>query len=68
MPNVTQKQSEREAHMRTLASRLEFAVRKAGDRFTLIRTADVTPPVREEHLTLDEAEGLLETWKLRARG
>ncbi len=65
MPNVTQKQSEREAHMCTLASRLEFNVEKHGDHFTLIRTADVTPPVREEGLTLDQAEALLETWKLR---
>ncbi len=47
MPNVMQKQNEREAQMCMLASRLEFAVEKAGDRFTLIRTADVTPPVRE---------------------
>ena len=38
MRNVTQKQSEREAHMWVLAGRLEFAVEKAGDRFTLIRT------------------------------
>lgn len=54
MPNVRQTQSQREAQMCALASRLEFAVQKAGDHFTLIRTADVTPPVREERLTLDE--------------
>ncbi len=68
MANVTQKQSEREAHMCALASKLEFTVEKTGDRFTLIRTANVTPPVREERLTLDQAEKLLETWKLRGHG
>jgi hypothetical protein len=67
-PNATQKHGEREALMRTLASRLEFAVEKAGGRFTLLRTADVVPPVREECLTLNEAEELLQTWKLRGRG
>jgi len=65
---VSLEPSEREAHMCTLASRLEFVVLKAGDRFTLIRTADVTPPAREERLTLDQAEGLLQTWKLRGHG
>jgi hypothetical protein len=54
--------------MRTLASRLEFSVQKAGDRFTLLRTADVMPPVFEERLTLNQAEELLQTWKLRGRG
>ena len=65
---VSLERSEREAHMRTLAGRLEFAVQKAGGRFTLIRTAGVMPPVREERLTFDQAEGLLETWKLRGHG
>jgi hypothetical protein len=60
--------SEREAHMWALAGRLEFAVQKAGERFTLIRTADVTTPVRQERLTLDQAEGLLEIWKLHRHG
>jgi hypothetical protein len=68
MPNVTQNQSEREAYMWALAGLLEFAVQKAGNRFTLIRTTDVTPLVREERLTLEQAEGLLETWKLRGHG
>ncbi len=40
--------SEREALMRTLASRLEFSVQKAEDRFTLLRTVDVVPPVCAE--------------------
>ncbi len=68
MPDAAQKKNEREAHMRLLAGRLEFAVEKAGDRFTLIRTVDVAPPVRAELLTLDQAEELLETWKLRGHG
>ena len=67
MPNVTQ-EHEREALMRTLAGRLEFSVQKARDRFTLLRTVDVTPPVCEERLTLNQAEALLQTWKLRNRG
>jgi hypothetical protein len=66
--NAPQKHGEREALMRTLASRLEFAVEKVGVRFTLLRTADVVPPVREERLTLNQAEELLQTWKLRGRG
>ena len=66
--NAPQKYSEREALMRTLASRLEFSVEKAGGRFTLLRTADVVPPVCEECLTLNQAEQLLQTWKLRGRG
>jgi hypothetical protein len=61
-------QSKREAHMCALASRLEFGVQKVSDRFTLVRTADVTPPVCEEWLTLEQAEGLLETWKLHGHG
>ena len=68
MKPTAQEHSEREALMRTLAGRLEFAVQKVGDCFTLLRTADVVPPVCAESLTLDQAEGLLQTWKLRGRG
>jgi len=68
MSNVMQKQNEREAHLRALADLLEFTVEKTGDRFTLTRTADVSPPVREERLTIDQAEELLEIWKLRGGG
>ena len=64
--NALQKHGEREALMRTLASRLE--VQKAGGRFTLLRTADVVQSVCEERLTLNQAEELLQTWKLRGRG
>jgi len=68
MLNATQGHSEREARMRTLASRLEFSVQKAGDCFTLLRTVDVVPPVCAERLTLNQAEELLQIWKLRGRG
>jgi hypothetical protein len=68
MSKVMQKQNERETHLRALADLLEFTVEKTGDRFTLTRTVDVSPPVREQHLTIDQAEKLLETWKLRGGG
>ena len=68
MSNVMQKQNEREAHLRALADLLEFTVEKTGDRFTLTRTADVSPPVCKERLTIDQAEELLEIWKLRGGG
>jgi hypothetical protein len=51
--------------LRVLAERLQFSVEKAGDRFRLTRTAEVSRPVCEDGLTLTEAEELLETWKLR---
>ncbi len=68
MSNAMQKQNEREAHLRALAVRLEFTLEKIGDRFTLTRTADVSSPVRQEGLTLSQAEAMLETWKLRGHG
>ncbi len=60
-----QHESEREAHLRSLADRLQFAVEKTGDRFKLTRTADVSRPGREDGLTLGEADELLRAWKLR---
>ena len=59
---------ERETNLRALAKRMEFTVEKTGDRFTLTRTVDVPTLEREEGLTLDQAEALLETWKLRGHG
>ena len=58
-------ESEREAKLKSLAERLQFTVVKTQDRYTLTRTADVPGPVCEQGLTLDQAEGMLETWKLR---
>jgi hypothetical protein len=55
----------READLRALAQRLQFSLERTGDRFRLTRTDGVSRPVREEGLTLDEAEDLLATWKLR---
>ena len=57
--------SEREARLLALARQLQFTVRKSGDRFTLTRTAEVSRPVSERGLSLQEAEDLLQTWKLR---
>jgi hypothetical protein len=70
VPSRSQKSSavrpnERERHLRALADRLLFTVEKRGRRFTLSRTADVSRQVRREDLSLDEAEELLTTWKLR---
>jgi hypothetical protein len=55
---------EREASMRSLASQLLFTVERTGKRFTLVRTIDVSEPVRCNALTLAEAEDFLRTWKL----
>jgi hypothetical protein len=51
--------------LRALADKLLFTVEKRGDDFVLSRTADVSRPVRREGLSLDHAEELLATWKLR---
>jgi hypothetical protein len=59
---------ERETRVRDLAQQLMFKVEKTDGLFTLIRTADVSRPVHEKDLTLQEAEDLLETWKLRGQG
>jgi hypothetical protein len=58
-------EADRETALYALAARLQFRVEKTGGRFTLVRTAEVSRPVRESNLTLTEAEKLLETWKLR---
>ncbi|HWE78916.1 MAG TPA: hypothetical protein VG270_10385 [Pseudolabrys sp.] len=57
--------SAREAHLRDLAERMQFRMEKFGDRFTLTRTADLSRPEREQDLTLDQVQELLDTWKLR---
>lgn len=53
------------SNLQELGERLMFSVEQSGDSFTLTRTADVSRPVHEENLTLEQAEQLLETWKLR---
>jgi hypothetical protein len=70
MPSRSQTSSgvqtnQRERHLRVLADKLLFTVEKHGHGFTLSRTVDVSRPVRREGLSLDEAEDLLNIWKLR---
>jgi hypothetical protein len=62
---VSDSNAQRESHLRVLADQLFFKVEKNGERFILKRTADVSKPVCESNLSLDEAEDLLRTWKLR---
>jgi hypothetical protein len=57
--------SEREARLRELASKLFFTLEEHNSRYSLHRDVDVKKPVRHEGLTLNEAEELLNTWKLR---
>lgn len=57
--------SEREDHLLHLAGLLLFEVERQGDRFTLTRTEDVGQPERQADLTLEQAEAVLNTWKLR---
>lgn len=62
------KVTDREADLRALADKLLFRLERNGEKFTMTRTADVSKPVRHENLSLDEAEDLLNTWKLRGLG
>ena len=55
----------REARLRELASKLFFTLTAESSRFALYRDVDVSKPVRHDGLTLDEAEEILNTWKLR---
>jgi hypothetical protein len=55
----------REHAMLDLAGRLYFRVEKRGSRYSLYRDVDVKEPVRREDLSLDEAEEVLSTWKVR---
>jgi hypothetical protein len=57
--------SKREAHSRALAERLEFTVEQTGDFFRLTRTASDSRPVRQEGLTLEQPDELLNEWNLR---
>lgn len=58
-------QQDRERAMQALAGQLLFHVEKHGSRYSLCRDVDVSAPVRRDGLTLEEAEELLNTWKLR---
>ncbi len=68
MVDLKESVGEREAHLFSLAERLQFSVEKTGDRFTLTRTAEVKRPERRSDLTLEQAEELLRRWKLRGLG
>ena len=65
MEPVVDTNSERENKLQSLAERLQFTIVKTQDHYTLTRTADVPSPVCKEGLTLEQAEDVLETWKLR---
>ena len=60
-----QTSKERERHLFHLAGLLLFEVEKQGDSFTLTRTADTETPLYQGGLSLEEAEEVLNTWKLR---
>jgi hypothetical protein len=62
---MDQSDADREQAMRQLAAQLLFQVEQRGRRFTLTRNVDLSAPVRGDNLTLEEAEDLLQTWKLR---
>lgn len=56
---------EREQHLFHLAGLLMFEVGKQGGSFSLTRTADTETPLHQEGLSIEEAEEILNTWKLR---
>jgi hypothetical protein len=56
---------DRERELEKLAAQLLFRLERQGRRYSLCREADVPAPVRRDGLTLEEAEDLLNTWKLR---
>lgn len=62
---MTQSYPERELAMNELAEQLMFKVEKHGERYSLCRDVDLPAPTRHNDLTLEEAEELLQTWKLR---
>ena len=62
---MQKKDVDREARLRELALKLFFSLEKHGSQFALYRDVDVSKPVRRHHLTLDEVEDILNTWKLR---
>lgn len=55
----------RERRLRLLADQLFFSIEEHGGRFTLLRDVDVPAPVWHEDLSIEEAEEVLNSWKLR---
>ena len=62
---MQENEADRETRLRELASKLFFTLTAEGSRFAQYRDVDVSKPVRHDGLTLDEAEEILNTWKLR---
>jgi hypothetical protein len=62
---MTQTDPERELAKNELAEQLMFKVEKHGNRYSLCRDVDLPAPTRHDDLTLEEAEDLLQTRKLR---
>ena len=62
---MQEKEADREARLREVASKLFFTLKNQALRFSLYRVVDVPEPVRHEGLSLDEVEDTLNTWKLR---
>lgn len=62
---MQENEADREARLRELASKLFFTLKSQGSLFALYRDIDVPKLVRYDDLTLDEAEDILNTWKLR---
>lgn len=62
---MNRSRSDRVHAMKALAEQLMFDVEEHGARYSLCRDADLPTSVRGDNLTLEEAEELLQTWKLR---
>jgi hypothetical protein len=58
-------EAEREQRVFDLAKRLGFHAEKSGACFSLAYEAAEAAPFREENLSLEQAEEILRTWKLR---
>ena len=54
-----------EQDIRALAEKLLFRLERHGARYTLTRNLDVGEPVRHENVSLEEAQEILNLWKLR---
>jgi hypothetical protein len=62
---MQEKEADREARLREVASKLFFTLKNQGLRFSLYRDVDVPEPIRHDGLSLDEVEDILNIWKLR---
>jgi hypothetical protein len=56
---------DRERALKELAAKLMFEVQKNGSRFSLRRDAGLSERFQSDNLTMEEAENILNTWKLR---